>query len=341
MTTADIVLHVVEGAGAPTQAPPSKGAHYLNTENGDQYLAKGTASVDDWVLQIGAEKAAELYQPKGNYAGAEATSQALADKVDKEAGKGLSSNDFTTEEKAKLAQLEVGGGGLTAGPAAPQPLRVVAIGRRNTAYGSSVSRTIPAEVLPGDLLVAATAVWGGHALTAPAGWTLAGEAIDQPNSNVGCRLYTRIAQAGDAGSVVEWSDPLAAGGNDLALQLIVLRGAQPPVVVGDANTAVDAGNTDALPVAEVTASAHLQIALAANVSSYFSKQLIAPEGWVQVSPTVDADSDGFANSFLAVAYKRLANGEGMAGAVFVNTEDVGNTDCSSAAVTLLIGPVAV
>lgn len=337
------VQHIVEGVGAPASAPPSKGAHYLDTDTGDQYLAKGTASVDDWVLQISAAKAANDFQPKGNYqaAGDYATNVALGNKVDKVAGKGLSTNDFTTEEKNKLAQLEVGGGGLTAGPAAPQPLRVVAIGRRNTAYGSSVSRTIPAEVLPGDLLVAATAVSGGHALTAPAGWTLAGEAIDQPNSNTGCRFHTRVAQAGDAGSVVTWTDPSAGGGNDLAMQLIVLRGAQPPVAVGTAGTYLDAGNTDALPVAPLTASGHLQIALAANVSGYFSRKLIAPAGWTQVSPTVDADSDGFANSFLAVAYKRLTEDESTAGAVFVNTEDTGIADCSSSAVTLLIGPVAV
>ncbi|WP_368772671.1 hypothetical protein [Pseudomonas aeruginosa] len=43
------VTHVLSGAGAPTSAPPSVGAHYVNTTNGDQYLAKGTASAADWV----------------------------------------------------------------------------------------------------------------------------------------------------------------------------------------------------------------------------------------------------------------------------------------------------
>ncbi|MEF2038837.1 hypothetical protein [Pseudomonas aeruginosa] len=43
------VTHVLSGAGAPAAAPPSVGAHYVNTTNGDQYLAKGTASAADWV----------------------------------------------------------------------------------------------------------------------------------------------------------------------------------------------------------------------------------------------------------------------------------------------------
>lgn len=84
------IQHTVEGAGAPAIVPPSRGAHYLDTTTGDQYLAKDTASVSDWVLQ--ASRAA--------------LDSGLAGKVDKEAGKGLSSNDYTTAEKTKLAGLE-------------------------------------------------------------------------------------------------------------------------------------------------------------------------------------------------------------------------------------------
>lgn len=42
--------HVVEAAGPPTEAPPSQGAHYIDTNTGEIYLANGTASVDDWLL---------------------------------------------------------------------------------------------------------------------------------------------------------------------------------------------------------------------------------------------------------------------------------------------------
>jgi len=46
--------HVVTAAGPPTTAPPSIGAHYINSTNGDIYLGNGTASVDDWLLGGGS-----------------------------------------------------------------------------------------------------------------------------------------------------------------------------------------------------------------------------------------------------------------------------------------------
>lgn len=46
--------HVVTAAGPPTAAPPSIGAHYIDSNNGDIYLGNGTVSVDDWLLGGGA-----------------------------------------------------------------------------------------------------------------------------------------------------------------------------------------------------------------------------------------------------------------------------------------------
>jgi hypothetical protein len=43
-------------------------------------------------------------QPSGNYA----TVEELNAKVDKEVGKGLSTNDYTTDEKNKLASIVIG-----------------------------------------------------------------------------------------------------------------------------------------------------------------------------------------------------------------------------------------
>lgn len=54
------VTHVLSGAGAPTAAPPSVAAHYVNTTNGDQYLAKGTASPADWVKLGGGSAPSEV-----------------------------------------------------------------------------------------------------------------------------------------------------------------------------------------------------------------------------------------------------------------------------------------
>lgn len=44
----------------------------------------------------------------GQAADAKAVGDAIENKVDKEEGKGLSTNDYTTEEKEKLADLETG-----------------------------------------------------------------------------------------------------------------------------------------------------------------------------------------------------------------------------------------
>lgn len=42
------IQHVVTAAGAPSAAPPSIGAHYIDTLSGASYIATGTATVDDW-----------------------------------------------------------------------------------------------------------------------------------------------------------------------------------------------------------------------------------------------------------------------------------------------------
>ncbi|MGK4342595.1 hypothetical protein ACSMFT_23025 [Ectopseudomonas oleovorans] len=42
------VQHTDSGEGPPQSPPPSIGAHYTDTANGDQYLAAGVAGVGDW-----------------------------------------------------------------------------------------------------------------------------------------------------------------------------------------------------------------------------------------------------------------------------------------------------
>jgi len=42
--------HVVTAAGPPTAAPPSIGAHYIDSDNGDIYLGNGTTNAEDWLL---------------------------------------------------------------------------------------------------------------------------------------------------------------------------------------------------------------------------------------------------------------------------------------------------
>lgn len=45
------IQHVVSAYGPPTSAPPSIGAHYIDTDSRNLYLAKGTNGPGDWVLQ--------------------------------------------------------------------------------------------------------------------------------------------------------------------------------------------------------------------------------------------------------------------------------------------------
>lgn len=225
---------------------------------------------------------------------------------------------------------------LTADHTDLEPMRVVHVSRRNTVYGTTVSRTIPTDVMIDDLMIVVTASGGNNDLGVPAGWTLAAEAIDQPNQGTACRMYSRHVQFGDAGQTITWSSSL--GENDMAMQLIIFRGAKRPEILTSAIADSAAGITDSLPIANVESSEYQQIALAANVSDYYSGRFLAPEGWVQVSPIVESESDGFSNSFLAVAYKRLALGETTGSAVFNNPDD-DEVDAFTSAVTLLIGQI--
>lgn len=87
------VQHTAQGAGAPTTAPPSLNAHYLDTTSKISYVAVGTASAADW-------------KPTATKEDVQAVADALADKVDAVPGKALSTEDYSTEEKNKLAALE-------------------------------------------------------------------------------------------------------------------------------------------------------------------------------------------------------------------------------------------
>ncbi|MDF3840493.1 hypothetical protein [Pseudomonas citronellolis] len=44
------VEHVLSGAGAPTAAPPSISAHYVDTVSGAAYISTGTSNASDWRL---------------------------------------------------------------------------------------------------------------------------------------------------------------------------------------------------------------------------------------------------------------------------------------------------
>ena len=79
-----------------TEATTVKSDHYIPVDHdtdGTQKMSLGTL-IDNTLTE------------EGKAAGAKATGDALAEKVDKAEGKGLSTEDYTTEEKQKLAGIE-------------------------------------------------------------------------------------------------------------------------------------------------------------------------------------------------------------------------------------------
>jgi len=100
------VQHTAQGNGAPTSTPPSRNAHYLDESTGDVYIAVGTSGPEDWKKMLGDAEADAKYQAQGSYVSQETLNTALEGKVDTVPGKGLSTEDYTTAEKQKLAGLE-------------------------------------------------------------------------------------------------------------------------------------------------------------------------------------------------------------------------------------------
>lgn len=52
-------VHVESGSGAPTSAPPTKNAHYLDTTNEEWYFAVDTAASSDWIGPFGSSSTIE------------------------------------------------------------------------------------------------------------------------------------------------------------------------------------------------------------------------------------------------------------------------------------------
>jgi hypothetical protein len=62
------VQHTLSGAGTPSAAPPSIGAHYTDTLTGDQYQAHGTSAPEDWGPPLVRQGYAEFGGEGGTFA---------------------------------------------------------------------------------------------------------------------------------------------------------------------------------------------------------------------------------------------------------------------------------
>ena len=86
--------------------------------------------------------------------------------------------------------------------------RVVAFRDQVQVQGNTAALAVPvpASVLPGDALVMVVSInTSSDTLTTPTGWTVLGEQLD---GNLRTRLLSRVAVAGDAGSVLSVSTQL-------------------------------------------------------------------------------------------------------------------------------------
>ncbi|MCM2317796.1 MAG: hypothetical protein NDI93_00520 [Pseudomonas sp.] len=318
------VQHVVVGAGAPDSAPPSIGAHYINTTNGDQYLSNGISSVDDWVFH-------SAVGPKGED-GVGIASAA----VDEQGHLILTMTDASTVDAGPLPSLGGGEGSLSAGTLAQDPPRVVAVGPMvYQPDAAAFDVLVPNEAIAGDLL--ALFVSSAGTLTVPAGWTLAAERADASGQR--CAVFTRNAQAGDAGSFVAVTPTDSSNG-----MVLVLRGSSQLAVISHQALNVDGTATWRMAMASVTATADGQMALAATVHDFWfcDGYLGYAEGdWTdnsQIASTEDMSND---DRFLHVASLLLGTGEASEGYV-VDTYAMQReeTTLSYSAITLLIGYAA-
>lgn len=132
----------------------------LGNPAGDGYILSSTTSgVRSWVPTSDADMVSSVYDPTGIYGDAfnrinhhglqamstiSGLSDALDGKVDAVPGKGLSTEDYTTEEKAKLGDID---------PAKYQP-KVVAVTVTTAASNAAKTATVEGyEPAPGDLIL--------------------------------------------------------------------------------------------------------------------------------------------------------------------------------------------
>lgn len=159
------VTHVLSGAGAPPSAPPSVGAHYVNTTNGDQYLAKGTASAADWVKQGGG--------------GGSAPSEVLHINTD---GQFLLEPQYSFVDTRLSALTEFGTAAIGIDPSASRQFDINI--RAATPSGQQLQIRVTSGELPGGMLIVGTSrQW---AVQEPSGFVINANDI---GGDVWARIY--------------------------------------------------------------------------------------------------------------------------------------------------------
>lgn len=201
-------------------------------------------------------------------------------------------------------------------------------------YTSAISKTatIPPEVLGDDLIVAC--VMHRDELTPPSGWTPIASSGSFVNSNYkqATTILTRRAIAADANQQVTFTQ---ASSDRMAVQILVVRGATKPVVVGVGthHNNAEQGYYKAIPSVAATLPDQLAVTavswIYAATTDPNTAQVSAP--WTQATPTTSSDTTNQIRC--GVAYRGISAPEVAGGAFNVNADGAGD-----GGVTIIIEP---
>lgn len=202
-----------------------------------------------------------------------------------------------------------------------------------TTFSTTTSQnyTIPATVLAGDLLLAF--VMHRDTLTTPTGWTVVDTSGAFTTSNQYTTCLKRIAQAGDAGATVTFTQ---ASSQRMGAEIQVFRKTGGCDVVASANSKISDTGTNAYecPAMQGTASGQMlaQAASSLLAATTIPNTMSVSSGWTITTPT---SSDDTSNQIrLGAAYRDADTASALA-ATF--TKNFSGTNNGWGAVSVLVG----
>jgi len=194
------------------------------------------------------------------------------------------------------------------------------------AVGTSQNQTIPASAATGDMLIAV--IMHRDTLTAPSGWSLVDTVTGVGAVNHICSMYSRVAQAGDAGTSTTWSQ---ATSQRICVHIMAFRKADgTPSIIDHDVTHTDSTSATTQAMAVSTATANGQMGVMAGTYSAASSSSTTMGMSVGTQTTVAT----VAENRLCAGYLARNNAETTAGNFTTNT---GQANSPWACVSAIIG----
>jgi len=207
----------------------------------------------------------------------------------------------------------------------------VGVSATRWATATSITETVPASSVVGDLLIAI--FMHRVAATAPSGWALVrSQTITSGVTAQILSVYSKVALAGDPAASMTFEQ---ASSQRTSLTLVVLRGSiSSPVVLSSAASTTSASAT--VPVAAVgpAAQGNMLVAAATTILAVGAgtATFVVPGGLTQVTSSASTDA---ANQLrTCVGYKSLVAGESASGAFAMNGDPTGN---GMSSISVLVG----